>query len=205
MSRSLNRKDVPTDYGASWTTLFLSPVAGALGAWTGILISALAAKLNILGPLFQANFSDPCRPETLAIALIFGFSERLLDAVLDKLEDKSGIVPPRNPQLPERTIPTTPPVEEAAGVTISTQTLPSGKIGLPYAAKLEASGAKGDVTWSESGGSLPPGLQLTLEGPTAPSISGTPRVADTFTFKLEVKDQATTHGKEFTIVIEASD
>ena len=44
LSRSLDRKEVPTDYGASWTTLFLSPVAGGLGAWAGILLSGLAVN-----------------------------------------------------------------------------------------------------------------------------------------------------------------
>jgi hypothetical protein len=36
MARSLFRQDVPTDYGASWTTLFLSPILGAIAAWFGI-------------------------------------------------------------------------------------------------------------------------------------------------------------------------
>jgi hypothetical protein len=92
LSRSLDRKDVPTDYGASWTTLFLSPVAGALGAWAGILLSGLAVNLNVLGPIFKVDWSEaPCEPTTLAIALAFGFSERLLDGVFDKVEEKTGV------------------------------------------------------------------------------------------------------------------
>ena len=38
LSRSLQRADVPTDYGASWTTLFLSPVVGAMAGWSGVLL-----------------------------------------------------------------------------------------------------------------------------------------------------------------------
>lgn len=90
LSRSLNRKDVPTDYGASWTTLFLSPVAGALGAWSGILLSGLAVKLNVLGSIFNVDWAEaPCQTMTLAIALVFGFSERLLDTVFEGIEGKS--------------------------------------------------------------------------------------------------------------------
>ena len=110
MSRSLNRKDVPTDYGASWTTLFLSPVSGALGAWAGILIAELAVKLDVLGPLFQADFTAPsCRASTLAIAFVFGFSEQLLDQVLvnvdkagvkDSQSGQSGTTPAKGPQQP---------------------------------------------------------------------------------------------------------
>lgn len=92
LSRSLDRKDVPTDYGASWTTLFLSPVAGALGAWAGILVSGLAVQLNVLGSVFNVDWSTaPCEPTTLGIALVFGFSERLLDGVFDNLVAKSGV------------------------------------------------------------------------------------------------------------------
>ncbi|MGA8222972.1 MAG: choice-of-anchor D domain-containing protein [Candidatus Acidiferrales bacterium] len=91
LSRSLDRKDVPTDYGASWTTLFLSPVAGALGAWAGILISGLAVDYKVLGSFFEVDWANaPCQPTTLAIALAFGFSERLLDGVFDNLVKKTG-------------------------------------------------------------------------------------------------------------------
>jgi hypothetical protein len=88
LSRSLDRKQAPTDYGASWTTLFLSPVAGALGAWVGILIAALAVKLQILAPGLGVDWPKAHEPMTLAVALAFGFSERLLDSVFDKLDAK---------------------------------------------------------------------------------------------------------------------
>src|SRR6202035_66490 len=81
LSRSLNRKAAPTDYGASWTTLFLSPVAGALGAWVGILIAALAVNLKILNEALGGDWNKAHEPATLAVALAFGFSERLLDSV----------------------------------------------------------------------------------------------------------------------------
>lgn len=89
LSRSLERNDVPTDYGASWTTLFLSPVAGALGAWAGILLSALAVELNVLSETFKDLWCCPFTQLALGLALLFGFSERLFDTVLDKLVTKT--------------------------------------------------------------------------------------------------------------------
>src|ERR1022692_4683347 len=55
LARQLKRADVPTDYGASWTTLFLSPIVGALSGWFGILLIVLLAdsKLAVLGAAFQ--------------------------------------------------------------------------------------------------------------------------------------------------------
>jgi hypothetical protein len=90
LSRSLERKDVPTDYGASWTTLFLSPVGGALGAWAGVLVAGLAFNLNVLGTVFKDIWDVPLSNIALGTALVFGFSERLLDSVLDKAAEKIG-------------------------------------------------------------------------------------------------------------------
>ena len=109
LSRSLDRKDVPTDYGASWTTLFLSPVAGALGAWTGTMIAALAVDLKVLGPVFVVDWDNPMTKSTLAIALLFGFSERLLDNVFDKLEQASAATPSTPPPKPTTPPPPAPP------------------------------------------------------------------------------------------------
>jgi Putative Ig domain len=205
MTRSLDRKDVPTDYGASWTTLFLSPVSGALGAWAGILIADLAAQFQVLGQVFKADFSEPCVPTTLALAFVFGFSERLLDGVLDKLEEKSGVTTPRNPQPAQRTVPPTTQVAGGgAGLTITTQKLDDGKVNQPYTPQLQASGASGDVTWSVKEGSLPDGLQLTPSGPQAGSFTGTPTVANSFTFTVSATDGTSTKDQQLTIVINPS-
>lgn len=91
LSRSLKRADVPTDYGASWTTLFLSPIAGALSGWFGILLIVLLAdsRFNVLGDAFRAvNWCAAMAPITMALAFVFGFSERLFDGIVSSLEDK---------------------------------------------------------------------------------------------------------------------
>jgi hypothetical protein len=91
LARALKRADVPTDYGASWTTLFLSPVVGGLSGWFGILLIVVLAdsKFNVLGSAFQSvKWCDPLAPFTLGIAFAMGFSERLFDGIISSLDEK---------------------------------------------------------------------------------------------------------------------
>lgn len=133
LSRSLHRKAAPTDYGASWTTLFLSPVAGALGAWVGILVAALAVKLNILNTGLGVSWADAYEPATLAVALAFGFSERLLDSVFDKLDEKA-VAQTGKPKSGAFAIVDPGPLSGSAGQVGSVQ--------------LATTGATGSVTWT---------------------------------------------------------
>jgi hypothetical protein len=85
LGRTLNGVDVPTDYGASWTTLFLSPIVGALSGWFGILLIVMLAdsRFQLLGAGFQGvQWSSPLAPFTLASAFALGFSERLFDGIV---------------------------------------------------------------------------------------------------------------------------
>jgi len=87
--RALRREDLPLDYGASWTTLFLSPLFGALAAWFGVALITLATqpRVNLLGDAFRlVDWNTPTAPATLAVAFLLGFSERLFDAVLGAVE-----------------------------------------------------------------------------------------------------------------------
>jgi hypothetical protein len=91
LGRTLKRADVPTDYGASWTTLFLSPIVGALSGWFGILLIVVLAdsKMQVLGAAFQAvRWCCPLAPFTLGLAFALGFSERLFDGIISSLNDK---------------------------------------------------------------------------------------------------------------------
>ncbi|HEV8407486.1 MAG TPA: hypothetical protein VGQ34_06080 [Sphingomicrobium sp.] len=98
MTRALTSKEVPTDYGAFWTTLFLSPLMGALAAWAGILVVVLAAKLQILGAAIDASWCCPTSPTTMAIAILLGWSERFLDNLLNATEGK--VLPQKKSELP---------------------------------------------------------------------------------------------------------
>lgn len=60
LTRSLKEREaIPTDYGAYWTSFYLSPVFGALAAWAGILLVVGLAELNILsGPFERVQWSN---------------------------------------------------------------------------------------------------------------------------------------------------
>ena len=91
MQRMLTREKVAVDYGQSWITLFLSPVTGALAGWTGVLLVSVAVDWGVLGSLFaKVHWDQPDQVLTLATALLFGISERLLMGVVEGLEKKAG-------------------------------------------------------------------------------------------------------------------
>ena len=90
MMRQIKRADVPTDYGASWATLFLSPVAGALAGWFGVVIIMLLAdpKVGILaGPLKAIDWNLANMAPVLGTAFALGFSERLFDGLMTQLDE----------------------------------------------------------------------------------------------------------------------
>ena len=92
LTRALRREDLPLDYGASWTTLFLSPLFGALIAWFGVALITLATQpnVNLLGDAFRlVDWNTPTAPTTLAVAFLLGFSERFFDAVLGAVERRT--------------------------------------------------------------------------------------------------------------------
>jgi hypothetical protein len=167
LSRSLNRKDVPTDYGSSWTTLFLSPVAGALGAWSMLTMAFLAVKLNILNDFFAHLWEQPLSQAALGVALVFGFSERLLDEVLSKLEDKTIQDQSATKSAQPQSQPKLTPSPSSAKI------LPDAVVGQPYLGRLTVGGGAA-ATWVLKAGVLPPGLTLNADGTFAgqPSADG---------------------------------
>jgi Putative Ig domain/Abnormal spindle-like microcephaly-assoc'd, ASPM-SPD-2-Hydin len=186
LSRSLQRANVPTDYGASWTTLFLSPVVGALAGWSGVLLVILAVQLNVLGPLFKTDWCNPWSPLTLGIAFLLGFSERAFDSILSQLEDKT--------QAQAQT-----KAAQTQELSITTGgALTPGKVNSPYSQVLAASGGTAPYKWTLTAGKLPDDLNLDPAG----KITGTPTAAGNFKFTLQVSDAAAkTKPQEFTIVV----
>ena len=90
MTRSLNRADVPSDYGASWTTLFLSPLVGALAAWFGVALIVWLRQMGVLGDaLFsQIQWNGAVDGVLIGTAFALGFSERLFTSLLSAVEGK---------------------------------------------------------------------------------------------------------------------
>jgi hypothetical protein len=78
-------------------------------------------------------------------------------------------------------------VTTPASLQITTPQLPGGTVAGPYSVTLAASGGSTPYSWSLSSGQLPSGLSLNPAG----SISGTPTLAGSFPFTVQVKDAAT--------------
>ncbi len=88
-----------------------------------------------------------------------------------------------------------------APMTITTASLPDGKVKKYYYQTLKVNGGKGAYAWTVSSGALPPGLKLALG---AGAISGTPSTAGSYTFTVHVSDNGTptnTASRTFTITI----
>jgi hypothetical protein len=89
MMRTIGKPEFAIDHGASWSTLFLSPLFGALSAWFGVgLITVLASsKVQALGPLFSlVRWDHPLLLSTLSAAFVLGFSERWFKSLMEAAE-----------------------------------------------------------------------------------------------------------------------
>jgi hypothetical protein len=88
-------------------------------------------------------------------------------------------------------------------LTITTSSLPNGSYADSYNQSLAATGGSGTLTWSITGGALPPGLAL--GGPNSASISGLPAQLGTFPFNISVSDGAgNSTSQALTITIDGS-
>lgn len=86
-------------------------------------------------------------------------------------------------------------------LTIDTSSeLPPASVGVQYAQPLAAAGGTPPYQWSVTGGALPPGLTFSQQG----LISGTPTAAGTYSFQIQVADQAgATASRAFSIAVTA--
>jgi hypothetical protein len=65
-------------------------------------------RLNVLGAALNIDWNNPYEPTALAIALIFGFSERWFSGILDAVQSKLG--PAASPSTPTPTPAATPTI-----------------------------------------------------------------------------------------------
>jgi hypothetical protein len=128
LMRALRREDIPLDYGASWATLFLSPMFGAFAGWFGIALIVLGtdSSVNLLGDAFKLiSWDNPCAPATLAVAFLLGFSERFFDSVVGAVERHVDRTVSGGPGTPGSTSTSRPPIVPSQ---TGTTTTPAGKL-----------------------------------------------------------------------------
>jgi hypothetical protein len=85
------------------------------------------------------------------------------------------------------------------GISITTSSMSTGKVGVMYTQTLSASGGTPPYSWGLASGSLPGGLTLGAGG----TVSGTPGSSGTFGFTAQVTDAASataTSGLSITVV-----
>ena len=85
----------------------------------------------------------------------------------------------------------------AAAPSITTSSLPNGKVGEAYSQALTADGTT-PITWNIIGGALPDGLSLNKD---TGKISGTPTAAGSSTFTVKATNSAGSDTKELSITI----
>jgi hypothetical protein len=92
LTRVLTRRPKAADYGAAWSTLILSPAAGALAGWLGVLTaSALSGDpFNVLDDSFSQPWNDATSQLGLLVAFIAGFSERWFNRLVGVAETQLG-------------------------------------------------------------------------------------------------------------------
>jgi len=119
MMRAIRQPEFAVDYGASWTTLFLSPIFGAFSAWFGVgLIAVLAhSKVAVLGSAFTSvHWDSPMLISTLTAAFLLGFGERMFDSLVEATHATTTNADPAKP-TPPPTGSTTKNATDKAGTT----------------------------------------------------------------------------------------
>jgi hypothetical protein len=182
LTRTTTASEVSNDYGATWGSLFLSPLTGALSAWGGILLIILGLKLNILGTALNLDWCNPYEPVALAISLLFGFLERLFDSVTGQIQDKLLKSTPSSP-LPAVTTPSAPaPSPKIASVSPSAATI-GKEVELTVRGANFQTGVTASIT-NDTGESVP--AKLDFKDANTVVVTCTPSGAKPFTATLTI-------------------
>jgi hypothetical protein len=89
---------------------------------------------------------------------------------------------------------------DSGSLQVTTVSLPGGTVDSAYAATLSAAGGTSPYVWNVASGALPPGLSLGEDG----ALAGIPTSVGTYTFVVQVADDAPTPGtaqRQFTMSI----
>ncbi|MCL5667139.1 MAG: putative Ig domain-containing protein [Patescibacteria group bacterium] len=92
-------------------------------------------------------------------------------------------------------------IDASGTASITTASLPNGKVGTAYSQTLQASGITGTKVWTVSTGTLPAGLNINS---STGAITGTPTTAGSYSFTVEVTDGTNTASRNFTVIISSA-
>lgn len=88
----------------------------------------------------------------------------------------------------------------STGLSITTTSLPSGKVGNLYSFTIQATSGDGLIrTWSVVSGSLPPGIAMDAGSGI---LSGTPTTAGGYPVMIQVRNATSSASQSFTITID---
>jgi hypothetical protein len=91
----------------------------------------------------------------------------------------------------------TPSAEAVKPLSIRVGVPPNGTECVSYSFVFTAAGGQTPYSWSQSAGTLPPGLTLSASG----ELSGSPTAAGTYTFTVRVTDGTATDSRSCTVII----
>jgi hypothetical protein len=138
--------------------------------------------LSILGAALNLDWCNPYEPVALAIALLFGFLERLFDSVTGQIQDKLLKSTPSSP-APAVATPTAP----ASAPNISSLSPSSATIGKEAQLTVRGAnflaGATATVT-KDTGEPVP--AKVDFKDPTAVVVTCTPNGSKSFTATLTI-------------------
>ena len=104
-ARVLRRRPLPNDYGASWGSLILAPVAGGLAGWAAVLVVGALNDVNVsvlAADNLKVSWKQGVTPVNLAFAFLFGFSERLFNRTMTSATEQ--LLPPGGAPLGSETV-----------------------------------------------------------------------------------------------------
>ncbi len=172
---------------SNFTITVMSIVTSSLP--TGYINTAYTATLTVAGGLLPYSWTAMNLPPGLGLDPATCTGNKLPACTLKGTPTSGGVfavmvqVKDKNQSVAAATLSLT--IYNAPPLMVTTTTLPAGIVGLPYSTTLAASGGTPPYTWSLATGSLPAGLSL---APNSGVISGTPTIATTSSFTVQVTD-----------------
>ena len=151
-------------FGATGVTLSNDTITGA-GTDIGVAVSA--ASTGVVITRNQIGRTAPDVPDSVGVGVLVDAGSTATvtcNTFSGWITDVAGVAP--------------------QSVCITTTTLPSGTVSVPYSVTLASVGGTPPYSYSLASGSLPPGLALSPSG----MITGTPTASGTFTLTLKVTD-----------------